>query len=356
MSADPRPQGQHQLALPPETLVRDQYRIRQVLGRPGGFGIVYLAQDTTLESDVALKEFLPRDLSQRADGQTSVLPHSTQAREWFEHGVGKFVEEARVLARIRHANVVGVKTCFQANGTAYMVMDYHPGRTLSEHLAQVGGRMDYRLAAEVVIRILDGLSAAHAEGILHRDVKPENIYITNEGQPILLDFGAARQAVGERSRKLTAILTPGYAPVEQYGTKIGKQGTWTDVYGCASVLYRAITGRVPPDALTRVTDDTLTPPFELVRELPRDLNDIIIKGMAVKRADRFETPWEFADRLDEALGTAKASSRATPQAADHAATRMVEESPRAARRGASEEDEGLPKKLFGFLRRGRSDG
>lgn len=348
MSADPRARAQNQLALPPDTVIRDQYRIRQVLGRPGGFGVVYLAVDTNLESDVAIKEFLPRDLSQRAADNTTVVPHSTQAREWFDHGVQKFVEEARVLARVRHANVVGVKTCFEANGTAYLVMDYHPGRTLSEHLSEAGGRMEARLAAEVLIRVLDGLSAAHAEGILHRDVKPENIYITNEGQPLLLDFGAARQAVGERSRKLTAILTPGYAPVEQYGTKIGKQGTWTDVYGAAAVLYRAITGRVPPDALTRVTDDTLTPPSEIATDLPPALDELIMKGMAVKRADRFETAKELADRLDEALGTGTHPKPAAP-ARDEAATRIVEDFQQ-----PEPDDEPTGKKLLGFLRRGRS--
>ncbi|KAA6187937.1 DUF1566 domain-containing protein, partial [Thiohalocapsa marina] len=153
-----------------------------------------------------------------------------------------------------------VRQFFEANGTAYLVMDYYEGLSFAEYLEQQGGRVPEETAVQLMLPILDGLRAVHAKGFLHRDVKPQNIYLakTDVGgvRPILLDFGAARQAMGERSRSMSVVISAGYAPLEQYSRK-GKQGPWTDIYAAAAVLYQAVTGEVPPEATDRIMDDEL---------------------------------------------------------------------------------------------------
>ena len=289
--------GESSLALRPGTMLRGQYRIERMLGVPGGFGIAYLATDVNLDAQVAVKEFLPRELAGREPGESTVLPHSVRDGDLFRYGLDKFVEEAKLLARLDHPNIVRVKNFFEANGTGYLVMDYQPGRTFADYLQRSGGRVGHGIAVEVMLRVLDGLAAAHDSGILHRDVKPENLYLTRSGRPLLLDFGAARQAVGERSQRLTAILTPGYAPLEQY-SRSGRQGTWTDVYACAAVLYRAITGRVPPEASARIEGAMLTPPSEDVPDIPPGVDVAIVRGLELDARRRPQTAREFQDMLE----------------------------------------------------------
>ena len=286
------------LALPPGTLLQAQYEVQRVLGRPGGFGIVYLARDIHLDTLVAVKEFLPRELAGRDRDHTTVVAHSGGDRELFRYGLAQFVQEARTLGKLSHPNVVRVRSFFEAHGTAYIVMDHYEGRTLLAQLEREGGRLPPVVAVEVMIRVLDGLAAAHARDILHRDVKPENIYLTRGGHPILLDFGAARQAVGQKSRSLTAVLTPGYAPVEQYSAQGSKQGPWTDIYACAAVLYRCVTGDDPPEASDRVEQDSLEGFVFRVPGIPRHVADAIVRGMAVDRRHRPQSVREFQDLLD----------------------------------------------------------
>lgn len=285
-------------ALPPGSVLRGQYRIRRVLGRPGGFGIVYLAHDQALDTPVAIKEFMPRALVGREEDRATVQPHSRSDHDLFEYGLQRFVGEARTLARLDHSNLPRVMSFFEANGTAYLVMDYYDGRTLLAQLERQGGRIPAPVAVDLMIRVLDGLRAAHEKSILHRDVKPENIYLTRSGHPLLLDFGAARQAVGTRSQSLTTILTPAYAPVEQYSSQGNLQGPWTDVYACAAVLYRCITGKDPPPASARLERDDLVPPRRLVPELAPALNDAILAGLAMDRRKRPQSAGEFQDLLD----------------------------------------------------------
>lgn len=237
-------------ALSPGTRLAE-YRIEAVLGA-GGFGVTYLARDTNLEKAVAIKEYLPADLALRAlDG--SVVPVNTGSAFGYRQGLEQFLVEARTLARFSHPNIVRVTRYFEANGTAYMVMEYEQGNSLSQFLRKVPQPAEGHLKA-MIEPLLDGLEAVHAAGFLHRDIKPSNIFIRADGTPVLLDFGSARLVVRGTVRDAIAILTPGYAPVELYLPE-GRQGPWTDLYSLAAVLYRAVTGENPPEALARLRID-----------------------------------------------------------------------------------------------------
>ena len=228
-----------------------EYRLEGVLGA-GGFGITYLARDAHLDKRVAIKEYLPTDLAMRAlDG--SVVPVATEHEYDYQWGLERFIQEARTLARFSHPHIVRVNRYFEANGTGYMVMDYEKGESLNQLLRR-GPAPDEKQLRAILMPLLTGLQAVHEAGFLHRDIKPSNIFLRETGGPVLLDFGAARAAVGGATRSMTAVLTPGYAPLEQYASN-ARQGPWSDLYSLAGVIYRAIVGESPPDAVTRLKDD-----------------------------------------------------------------------------------------------------
>ena len=243
---------QYRNALQPQAELHE-YRIEQVLGA-GGFGTTYLARDTHLEKQVAIKEYFPSELAMRAPHGT-VQPATSQRDADYRWGLDRFLLEARTLARFNHPNIVRVLRYFEAHGTAYMVMDYERGEPLKNVLV-LNPRLPEAELRRLLAPLLDGLRVVHAAGFLHRDVKPDNIFVRTDGAPVLIDFGSARNALGGETRSLTAILTPGYAPLEQYSTD-GRQGPWTDLYALGGVLYRAVTGANPPDAVTRMRGDTL---------------------------------------------------------------------------------------------------
>ena len=304
-------------ALNPGTRLGD-YRLDAVIGH-GGFGITYRAFDTQLAKFVAIKEYLPVEFAVRgADG--NVVPRGARFAEDFAWGRERFLDEARALARFRHPHIVPVLRYFEANGTAYTVMEFEDGKSVGELLRQPEGR----LAADDVQRLADGLigglSAVHAQGFLHRDIKPSNIIIRRDGIPVLIDFGAARQAMGERSRTLTGVLTPQYAPIEQYALD-GKQGPWSDIYSAAAVLHHAITGHAPPDAAARVGTDPYRP-LSLTQAGRFDPGFLgaIDRGLAFVPTDRPQTveAWaalfgrsiaRVADAPTQRLGSATATPR-----------------------------------------------
>ena len=265
-----------------------RYRIGRVLGQ-GGFGITYLAWDDNLQLRLAIKEYLPRDSVTRAPDGVSLSVYSGQAGEQFAYGLDGFLAEARALARFdQHPGIVTVKNFFRAHGTGYCVMDYVEGITLRQYLEQQpGGRMSVDAALKLLTPVMDALRAVHQAGLIHRDIAPDNIYITQDGRIRLLDFGAARFAAGEHSKSLSVILKPGYAPEEQYRAK-GKQGPWTDVYGLAGTFYRAITGQVPPESLDRLDNDDLVPPSRLGIPIKPEQEAILLKGLAVKAGQRWQ--------------------------------------------------------------------
>ena len=284
------------LHLPPKVLLNGRYIIGRVLGH-GGFGITYLARDISLNRLVAIKEYLPRDLATRMSNQLTVCTFSEQLQSSFGDGLEKFYEEAYSLTQFEdHPGVVSVRDYFKENGTAYMVMQYLEGRTFKQHLALKGGRVSYDTALSVMMAVMDALREVHNAGILHRDISPDNIYITNSKQIKLLDFGAARYAAGEHSKSLSVILKAGFAPEEQYRSK-GNQGPWTDIYAVAATFYRAITGQVLPEALDRMAEDTLVPPSQLGVAIPQGAEQALLKALSVRAVERFQTVEEFQSAL-----------------------------------------------------------
>jgi serine/threonine protein kinase len=227
----------------------ESYEIASVLG-VGGFGITYKGYDHSLHCDVAIKEYLPSGLALRtADGAT-VIPKSSDDKKYYEYGLKRFLEEARILAKFKERSIVRVSRFLESNGTAYLVMDYEDGESLAEHLQKCGVLNEVEIL-DIMLPILEGLSAVHAQDFLHRDIKPGNIYLRKNGPPVLLDFGAARQALGEQTRALTGMVTPGYAPFEQYNSRT-KQGPWTDLYSIGATMYHCITGKAPAESPDRI--------------------------------------------------------------------------------------------------------
>ena len=224
------------------------YEIQEILGQ-GGFGITYLARDTNLDQLVAIKEYLPTEFSTR-DKANTVQPISENHTEIFDWGKQRFLDEAKTLAQFRHPNVVRVNSFFENNNTGYMVMEYEEGTELGA-LIKAGESFDETRMMELLLPVIDGLEQIHAQGFIHRDIKPANIFIRNDGSPVLIDFGSARQAIGEQTRTLTSLVTPGFAPFEQYHDAEGKQGPWTDIYSMGATCYSMITSKPPIDALKR---------------------------------------------------------------------------------------------------------
>jgi len=271
------------------TLLDGRYRIGRVLGH-GGFGITYLAWDENLHLRLAIKEYLPRDSATRAPDGVSLAVYSGSATEQFSYGLERFLEEARALARFdQHPGIVTVKSFFRAHGTGYSVMEFVEGLTLKQYLAQQPGeRVPFDQALTLLMPVMDALRAVHKGGLLHRDIAPDNIYLSHDGRVKLLDFGAARFAASEHSRSLSVILKPGYAPEEQYRAR-GRQGAWTDIYSLAATLYRTITGQVPPEALDRLDADELVPPSQLGAIITPEQEAVLVRALAVRAAERFES-------------------------------------------------------------------
>lgn len=289
-----------QLFLPYGTTLAGQYRVGRVLGKPGGFGITYLGWDINLQQRVAIKEFMPPAIAERVPQSADVTVMDAGERKSFESGKAAFVREARIVAQLDHPNVVRVRTFFNANDTAYLVMDYYDGMNMEDYLTQKQPTLGPELAIPVMLPILDGLRYLHARGLIHRDIKPNNIYLATIGRSILLDFGAARQATGEHDPKTMSVaLSGGYAPLEQY-QKRSSQGPWTDVYGAAATLYRMITGQAPPTALDRMGEDPLASgPWPGVTA---DLRAVLLKALALKADDRYPSAEAFMLALEQYTG------------------------------------------------------
>ena len=307
----------HLHALPQGYRIQE-YELLRVLGS-GGFGIAYLGYDHNLDKAVAIKEYLPNDLAVRGDNN-SVLPKSTQDRADYEWGLERFLNEAQALARFDHRQIIKIHRFFRAHGTGYIVMEYAEGETLSAVLQRKGSLTEAELK-QLLFPILDGLEAVHQADFLHRDIKPSNIIIRDDGSPVLIDFGSARQAVAGKSRSVTAIVTPGYAPIEQYSHK-GRQGPWTDIYGLGAVCYRCLAGTQPDDATERLRKDPLVPAAKRCEgKASKSLLDAIDRALRVDEEHRPQTiaAWRRAlsDKAEasayrEDRDTAKPTTRPSP--------------------------------------------
>jgi len=290
------------------------YRVDNFLGQ-GGFGVTYLARDTMLDIPVAIKEYLPESIAvRRHDG--SVGPKSSADAEIFRWGMSRFIQEAQTLARFKHPNIVRVMTVFEQNGTAYMVMEYERGLDLKTVFNRPGNNSQANLK-RIFAPILDGLEEVHSHGYIHRDIKPANILIRSDGSPVLLDFGSARQATGAHTRTLTALVSVGFAPLEQYNGADDQQGPWTDVYALGAVLYHAITRNTPLESTLRVSavlNDRVDPLKALRLIKPdgysRQFCDAIDWALRFKVADRPQSIAEWRRALLNDTAPARVETRA----------------------------------------------
>lgn len=269
----------------------------------GGFGIVYLAQDHALQRLVAVKEYMPGQLAQRGSG-SQVSVRSSAHVETFEVGRKSFVNEARMLARFDHRSLLKVYRFWEANGTAYMAMPYLQGQTLKQVRQSMQAPPDEAFMRRVLLPLLDGLALLHAESVYHRDIAPDNVLLPNDGaagggDPILLDFGAARHAIGDRTQAFTAILKPSFAPIEQYGETAGlRQGPWTDLYALGAVAHYLLLGRTPPTATSRAVADSYQPLAALgLPGLSAPLLAAIDWSLRLRPQDRPQSAAELRDAL-----------------------------------------------------------
>lgn len=251
------PPPQTSTPLPPGHAI-DGYRFERQISM-GGFSIVYLATDPQ-GTPVAIKEYLPQSLAERKVG---LVPQVAPAnREAYQNGMMAFYEEGIALARLNHPNVVRVTNFLRAHDTVYLVMRYEQGRTLHEHIRKHHGEFTENFMRGVFMRLLAGLREVHANKLLHLDIKPSNIWLRTDGNPVLLDFGATRQALFQQNApELRPVYTPGYAAPEQYGTPgtLGDQGPWTDVYAVGASMYACLAAAAPQPADLRMIDDKLVP-------------------------------------------------------------------------------------------------
>ena len=251
----------------PEGTILDHYVIQSVLGR-GAFGITYLATQQHLGRKVAIKEYLPLGFATRRADST-VVPTQGQDGELFQYGLERMLSEAQTIIQFNHANIVKVLTYFEVNGTAYIVMQYEEGQNLRQHL-----HSDYPLTEKQLLDIIcpigEGLGLVHKMGFVHRDIKPDNIYLRKDGSPVLLDFGAARNVFNAQGEQLTCVLTEGYAPYEQAAPVWADQGPWTDIYALGATLYFAATGQraVSASARVNVLEDAQADTYKPLQSLP----------------------------------------------------------------------------------------
>ncbi len=275
----------------------DDYVIEKILGQ-GTFGITYQAFHRSSGLPFAIKEYFPREFCARARDDGVIASGSREDIADFHWGLERFLEEAKTLTLFDHPNVVKALRLFQAQGTAYLVMEYCDGQALDAILERDHTLTEPEIRA-FLLPLLDGLEAVHAYGIVHRDIKPGNIFIRHDGQPILLDFGAARQALGNHSRSVTSLATRGYAALEQYATR-GRLGPWTDVYGLSATLYRCIHGAKPSDALDRQMEDDLQPAAVAARgDYSAGLLRAIDAGLKLRHEQRLPSISEFRAVLSQ---------------------------------------------------------
>jgi len=289
-------------SLPEGTVLNNRYIIGKKSGQ-GGFGITYKSWDSQLEQIVAVKEYYPSGLVNRVPGTTGILLSSSndKKRRDYQNGLERYISEARMMARyLSHENIVNVYGFFEENNTAYIVMEYMDGIGLDKYLKQCDDRiLDYDTAVDITLAVCNALNTIHNDGIVHRDISPDNIFICTNGKYKLFDFGAARLS-GEENSMLTIILKPGYAPPEQY-SNLSMQGPWTDIYALGASLYKMLTGKMPEESMNRKIRDELIPPIKLNPDIPEYINDIVMKAMALEPELRFNNISEFENVLRKEL-------------------------------------------------------
>jgi serine/threonine protein kinase len=282
--------------LSPRTILHGKYVLGKVLGQ-GGFGITYLAYDCEEDRKLAIKEYFPTHISTRAQDRLTVTPISNKNRPDLDYGLNKFYEEGQALFRFQnHPNIVKIVEYFQDNGTGYIVMAYIEGHTFKEYIARAGGKITFDDSLRLLSLAMNALQDLHSAGILHRDISPDNIYVEKSGGVRVLDFGATRYALGDKSQSLSVVLKPGFAPEEQYRSR-GKQGPWTDIYALGATFYRAIVGQIPPESPDRQQLDDLVPPSRLGVAIPPQSEAALLTALAVKAENRFQSIAQFREAI-----------------------------------------------------------
>ncbi len=281
-------------ALPLFSILQDRYLIGAVLGA-GGFGITYLALDLAAQERCAVKEFFPAELVHRGeDGCDVEMPASRQ--EDVRYGLRRFCDEAQVLASLDDCpSVVRVRDFFQWNRTAYMVMEFVEGPSLNQFCRE-HGNLSFQRGQDIFIDLCLTLIEVHGHSLLHRDISPENILLMADGEVRLIDFGAARYVMGERSKSLSVVLKKGYAPPEQYSSH-GRQGPWTDLYALAGTLYYALTGTHVPDAMDRLADKEMPPLAALRPDVPQGFSRILSRCLELDHRRRYQSAQEVLDAV-----------------------------------------------------------
>lgn len=290
-------------------LQNGNYAVGEVLGQ-GGFGITYKGGDLSLRRYVAIKEFFPQGCA-RYD--STVQPGGTLSAADYAGVKAKFIEEARTLARFSDPGIVRVFGVFEENNTAYMVMEFLEGSTLSKRIAE-RTMLDEAEAVSIAEKVGNALKVVHEAGIIHRDLKPDNICLTKDGRVVLIDFGTARAFASGKTVKQTTMLTPGYAPLEQYGQQ-ARFGAYTDIYALAATLYHAVTAQVPPQATDRATGVELKAPRELNPKLSKTFSDALVWAMQVKASERPQNIDAFLDAIKRPIPAPLVPAPQTPQVA-----------------------------------------
>ena len=292
----------------------DEFEIVRLLGK-GGFGLAYLAYDHVLKQQRVIKEFLPSSVARRDRDGCRVCPRSGSDQEVFADWRDSFINEARLLAALDHPNVVRVYRCLEANGTAYMVMHYYQGETLSQRLQRWGkARPDAAWVRKLLVQLLHGLEVVHSHGILHRDIKPTNIYMLADDRPVLLDFGAAQRLEGGLTKALTEVVSHGFSPLELYTDEQGlSEGPWSDLYSLGATVYAVVTGCEPLNALTRAGGNDL-PPAAVSGQpwYPANLLVSIDRALEIRPDARYRTAQEWLAALEETIEQPLPPSRIKP--------------------------------------------
>ncbi|MEM6610822.1 MAG: serine/threonine-protein kinase [Cyanobacteria bacterium P01_C01_bin.72] len=290
---------------PGACLADGEYRIEQPLGQ-GGFGITYRGIDTRLNRAVAVKEFFPEGCWR--EGST-VVSAGRWNSDTYSNAKQKFLLEGQTLGQFNHPGIVRVFYYFEENNTAYLVMEYLQGKTLAEFLRQRQGKLSEAQALEHITKVGEALEVLHQAKFLHRDIKPDNIMLADDGRVVLIDFGAARDFTASSTARYTTMLTPGYAPLEQYGRAL-KYGAFTDIYALGSTLYYLLTGEAPVSAIERAAGVELKPVKQIATHVNTHVSQAIARAMAMDVTQRLQSVQEFFDLLY--LERTKSSSPAQP--------------------------------------------
>ncbi|MBQ9699880.1 MAG: serine/threonine protein kinase, partial [Lachnospiraceae bacterium] len=293
--------AEQEIHMDPGTYLYDRYIVGNVIGY-GGFGVTYVGWDAKLEQKVAIKEYLPSEYSTRMPGQSRVTVFGGNKADHYKTGMSKFVDEAKRLAKCTNTDgIVKIFDAFEENDTAYIIMEYLEGETLADRLKREKTIPEDE-AVKMMLPVMHSLEIVHKEGIIHRDIAPDNIFLTKDGSVKLIDFGASRYANTSQSRSLTVIIKPGYSPEEQYRSR-GDQGPHTDVYAVAATLYKMITGKTPPDALERRAffenkkKDILDPIVKYDKDISKNRENAILNAVNIRIEDRTPDMTVFIEQL-----------------------------------------------------------